>query len=125
MKIKIKTIPHANHRYETVGDYWVDDEGTKYIVVSDMGNEDYELLVAIHELIEQHLCLKRGIKEREITDFDIEFEKNRPEGNTDEPGDAPDAPYRKEHFFATNIERLISEQLGVDWKTYDDTVNSL
>ncbi len=71
------------------------------------------------------LCKERGITEQSVTDFDIDFEKKRPEGNVDEPGDAVDAPYRKEHFFATNIERLMSEQLGVNWQEYDSIVVNL
>ena len=124
MHINIHTIPHNTHRYETVGDYWDDEEGTN-IRVSDMGNEDYEFLVVIHELIEQYLCKKRGISEEDISKFDIKFEKNRPEGNEDEPGDDQKAPYRKEHFFATTIERLIAGELGVDWKEYDKAIFNL
>ena len=90
-----------------------------------MGNEDYEFLVAVHELIEQYLCKKRNIKEPDISAFDIEFEKNRQPGNEDEPGDDPSAPYRKEHFFATSIERLIAAELGVDWQEYDKKINLL
>jgi len=125
MKIVIKTIPHDQHRYETVGDYYTDCDGTKNIVVSDMGNEDYALLVALHELIEQTLTEKRGIKEEDITAFDEEYEKNRKEGDESEPGDDVNAPYKKEHFFSTNVERLMAAELGVDWKEYDKTVMSL
>ena len=39
--IEIKSIPHDQHRYETVGDYWDDGTGT-HIRVSEVGNEDYE-----------------------------------------------------------------------------------
>ena len=125
MKIQLKTIPHSSQRYETVGDYWVDQNGVRHIRISDMGNEDYEFLIGLHEQIEQHLCLKRGITEESISSFDIEYEKNRPDGDESEPGDHPDAPYRKEHFFATNIEHMIALELGVDWKLYSERVESL
>ena len=128
MKIIIETIPHDKQRYPTVGDYWVDKDGTRHIVVSDMGNDDYALLVALHELIEQTLTEKRGIKEEDITAFDEKFEIERDNGfhnDDEEAGDAPDAPYRKEHFFSTSVERLVAGELGVDWKTYDDTVMNL
>ena len=127
LNISIKTIPHKKHRYETVGDYF-DKDGKTHILVSDMNNEDYELLVAIHEILEQHLCKKRGIKEKDITKFDIAFEKRRAAGKEPEdaePGDHPNAPYRKEHFFATNIERTVALELGVNWAAYDDKVMSL
>lgn len=125
LNINIKTIPHSEHRYPTCGDYWVDENGVQQVRVSDMNNPDYEILVAIHELIELYLCQKRGIKEEGITAFDVEFENNRVEGNVDEPGDDKNAPYRKEHFFATNVERLLAEQLGVDWKVYSDIIEQL
>ena len=125
MEISVKIIPQSEHRYPTCGDFYVDASGVRHVLVSDMGNDDYAFLVAIHEVIEQHLCLKRGITEESITDFDIEFEKNRKEGDESEPGDNINAPYLREHFFATNIERLVAEQLGVDWEEYNKAVMSL
>ena len=124
-RIKIAIIPHEAHRYETVGDYWYPSEERMELRISDMGNEDYEFLVLIHELIEAHLCRKRGILEPDIKAFDEAFEAKRPEGNTDEPGFDPAAPYIKEHTFATKIERQLADELGVDWKEYDEVVNSL
>lgn len=95
------------------------------IRVSDMGNEDYESLVALHELVEVLLCQKRGITTEEVDAFDKAFEAARPDGNNDEPGDDPKAPYKKEHFFATNIEKLMSAELGVDWTAYEAAINRL
>ena len=123
-KIIIKSIPHNQHRYPTLGDY-VDNDYIDFnlenkketnIFVSDMGNEDYEFMIAIHEMVEQYLCRKRGIKEKDISDFDIAFE----ELNIDEePGDQYDAPYRNEHRFSENIERLICAELGIHWDDYE------
>lgn len=125
MNINIQTIPHDQHRYPTCGDWWLDEQGNLQIRVSDMGNTDYEALVALHELVEVLLCKKRGITTEQVDAFDKTFESNRAEGNNDEPGDDPAAPYRKEHFFATNIEALMSSELGVDWKTYEAKINEL
>jgi len=125
MKIQLRTIPHTKQKYETCGNYWVDQNGVRQIRVSDMGNEDYAFLVGLHEQIEQHLCLKRGITEESISAFDIAYEANRPEGDESEPGDHPDSPYRKEHFFATNIERMIALELGVEFAEYSKAVMSL
>ena len=44
-KIIIESVPHDSHRYETVGDWYREEDGTLRIKVSDMGNEDYEILV--------------------------------------------------------------------------------
>lgn len=125
MKIIIETIPHGSHRYPTVGDWYRDDAGRLHIKVSQEIGDEYALLVALHELIEVVLCEKRGITQESVDKFDIAYEKTRPDGDDSEPGDHADAPYRKEHFFATNIERLMSEQLGVDWAKYDAEINEL
>ena len=123
MKINIETIPHTQQRYPTIGDYWDSADGVQQIKVSDMKNEDYEFLVAIHELIEKHLCRKANIKEEDITNFDIAFEKNRENGNVDEPGNDPQAPYYIQHQFATAIEKEVARALGVDWEEYDKFVD--
>lgn len=125
MRYIIDTIPHANQRYPTVGDYWTDLDGTKHIVVSDMQNDDYAFLIMLHELIEQKLCEYRGISEEDITQFDEAFEEMREEGNVDEPGDALEAPYYNEHNLATGIERIVCAELGIPWKIYNDTVENL
>lgn len=128
MNINIQTIPHDQHRYPTCGDWWLDTEGNLQIRVSAMGNQDYEALVALHELVEVLLCKKRGISTERVDAFDMQFEKDRElglHGENDEPGDDPQAPYKREHFFATNIEALMSSELGVDWKTYESTIEKL
>lgn len=132
MNYRILTIPHNEQKYETAGDYSTTKESSpngvvevRNIFVSDMGNKDYEFLVTLHELVEAYLVAKNGVSDESITAFDIEFEKNRPEGNLDEPGDSRDAPYRKEHRIATTVEKTMAHLLGVDWQHYEDTVNSL
>ena len=128
MKVTITTIPHDKQRYDTVGDWETGPRVNEFwIKVSQMSDWRYEFLVGIHEAVEAALCHHRGITEEEVTAFDKKFDEEPPEGKWPgvEPGDSPDAPYRKEHFFATTIERLIAAELGVDWNTYDDEVESL
>lgn len=127
MKLVIETIPHDQHRYETVGDYWRDPDGTIQIRVSDMGNWNYEFLVALHELVELVLVEARGIPFSAIDAFDKKFESERAAGKhgTDEPGDDPRAPYRDEHCMATGIERAICAALRIDWKKYEEAINAL
>ncbi len=125
MKSQIESSPHETQRYPTVGDYW-DENGTDHIRVSSMKDWRYEILVAVHEMIELSLVRQRGIAEESITDFDISFEKSREDRLViGEPGDHPQAPYRKEHFFATNVERLLAAELGVDWFEYEHYVDNL
>lgn len=126
--VTIEVIPHKDQRYPTVGDWQWDENGNLKISVSDMDNWKYEMLVALHEMVEVLLCKDRGIRQVDVDRFDVQFEREREEGMQSadaEPGDSPDAPYRKEHFFATNLERLLAAELKVDWNDYDRTVMEL
>ncbi len=126
--IHIKTIPHPEQRYPTTGDYWRGESGAEEIRVSDVGNPDYEFLVALHELVEWYLTEKRGIREEDVSAFDIQFEKEIKNGAHSphaEPGFDPRAPYKKEHMFATKIEKEIAEELGIDWETYSERLEVL
>ena len=124
MKVTIEVIPNEKQRYATVGDWqWNGDDLT--ISVSEMGDWRYEMLVAFHELAEVLLCKHRGIQQSLVDAFDMLYEKERPEGDTSEPGDDPSAPYHREHQFATCIERLLALQLDVNWETYNTVVETL
>ena len=121
MKITIETIDHNQQRYPTIGDWYFQD-GQLVIRVSNLSDRRHEFLVAFHELVEAILCIQDGVDEQEITDFDTMFELNRPQGNTDEPGDDISAPYKQQHLFATGIEKLLAERLEVTWKTYENDI---
>lgn len=121
LKIEMKSIKQSEQRYETLGDWWDDENGVTQIRVTNLVNSDSEFLVCLHELIEQYLCKKRGISEESVSDHDKIFEKERAEGKWNEyaePGDDPRAPYRKEHFTAENIERLVAGELNINWKEH-------
>lgn len=119
------TIPHKYQAYPTVGNYAWTEDGALVIFVSDMRNDAYEHLVFIHEFVEAILCRQRGVKLEDIDAFDTAFEAKRVEGNTDEPGHDPNAPYHREHVFAEKIEKLVAEEMGVDWDVYEKVVESL
>jgi hypothetical protein len=125
MNIIIKTIPHSNQRYETIGDWIFNDNGDLEIYISDTGNIKYEFLIAIHEAIEAFLCMDRNIQEKDVYNFDLLYESQREPNDYSEPGDHFLAPYRKEHFFATNIERLIAAELNINWQEYDNDINKI
>ena len=142
MNIIIKTIPHKEQAYETVGDYAMLPNGVLDVVVSDLGDERMEFLVGIHEAIEAGLMRFAGIPLRASTDFDVLYEAARPDADgwrdttaveaflamagedaplptTDsEPGDHPAAPYARQHTIATAAERMLAAELGVDWHAY-------
>lgn len=125
MKITIETIPHNGQRYPTVGDWFYDEVGNLTIKVSDLGDWRYNALVGLHELVEVLKCKRDGVTQESVDAFDIEYEKNRPEGDVSEPGDSPNAPYRQQHCLATGIERIMAEELGVVWEECDTAVISL
>lgn len=93
--------------------------------ISEMGSWRYEALVLVHEVVEYFIIRHQGVSIACIDKFDIEFEKNRKPGNTDEPGDDARAPYRIAHGIATGVERVLAAVMGVDWNRYEETINSL
>jgi len=126
VKYIFKVVPHAKQRYETLGD-WIPGRPAQ-LIASKLNNADYEFLIMLHELVEHELCKKKGINDREIVAFDKKFERERMMGMhsaTAEPGDNPHSPYRREHRFATRIERLVAKQMGIKWKTYERQINKI
>jgi hypothetical protein len=118
VKILIKTIPHETQRYDTVGD-WYESIGGLHIRVSETGNEDYNFLIALHEMVEYYLCKKHGVKESDVDEFDMGFT------GSGEPGDDKSAPYYDEHQTATLVEKAMAETLGVDWDEYGKIVDAI
>ena len=130
MNIFAKTIEHRQHRYQTCGDYWHgyrEHERSMEIRVSAM-NPVSELAIIVHELVEFFLCQRAGIKEADITAFDIQWEAVKANGRNekyDEPGADPRAPYYHQHAIATKIERIIVRAGGLTWRSHCKTVDSL
>lgn len=122
----IAQVPHRKQRYETVGD-WIPGKPAQ-IRVSKMKDQRYVFLVALHEMIEFELCKMHGITDREVVAFDVNFEAERRMNLHPidaEPGDHPKAPYRDEHEFATMVEMMVAQKLGVSWSDYEKTILSL
>jgi hypothetical protein len=119
MNITIKTVPHSEQRYPTCGD-WFWENGTLHIRVSELSDWRFEALIAVHELWESFLCKHRKITQDEVDKFDKQFEARRQDES--EPGDAPDAPYRREHCSATGVERILASELQVTWDEYEKEV---
>jgi hypothetical protein len=118
--IIIETIPHHDQRYDTAGDYQLVFGGKMIVVtVSDTGNPDFDFLCAIHEMVEAYLCQKRGINFKMIDKFDMSHP------DSDDPGSLKNAPYRKEHFAATRVERAAALELDVSWREYEEALERL
>lgn len=124
MRIIIKSIPHASHRYPTCGDWWY-DEGDLEIRVSEELPEKSQQLVVLHELAEVFMCAAAGVTQEQVDRFDMTYEENRKEGDDSEPGDHTDAPYFEQHQIATFLERLAAYQMGVSWVDHEASIVKL
>lgn len=119
MKITIETIPHADQRYPTVGDWTFDATGDLTIRVSDMGDWRKEACVAVHELIEVLICKQVGVTQADVDRFDM----GHPE--LDEPGNDSRAPYYEQHQVASGIEQILAKELELDWNEYNAATGAL
>jgi hypothetical protein len=100
--------------------YWNEPKtGNRFVAVLDVGNPDYSLLVAVHEMIEQHLCMKHGVTAQAVTLWDAAWDRR-----DGQPGDHPDAPYHREHAAATKVERALAEVLVVNWDEYEHALEA-
>jgi len=115
MKITIDFIPHLEQRYNTCGDWVLDQNGDLNIHVSRMSSTKREQLVAVHELVEALLCLNDGITQEEVDAFDISYRDL-----AGEQGDAPNAPYREQHCLATGVERVLAAVMHEQWLDYEN-----
>lgn len=124
--VTIKTIPHSQHRYSTVGDWiWDEETGDLQVLVSDTGDWRESMAVGVHELVEALCCLQDGVNPLMVDSFDIDFENERLAGDNSEPGDSPSAPYYAQHQTATNVERILSTALGLHWDSYNAHLGEL
>ena len=124
--INYKVIPHSEQRYDTCGDYWLDENGIYQIRVSKMSDWRYEFLVFFHECLELAWVIFNKISLADIDAFDIEYENNRaPDDIKSEPGDDPKAPYHAGHQYASMCEHIAATVLGVKWDAYDSEVMHL
>lgn len=135
VKINIEIIHHAQHRYPTVGDWWVGPEGTLEIRVSKLKDPRHEALIAIHELTEVLIETVKRLGKLDVPPaefvaeadkFDETYEENRAEGDDEsEPGCETTAPYYQGHMAASAIENIAAMLLGVNYNTYADEIASM
>ncbi len=125
LNLRISTVPDDQQRYNTVGDYYVNEKGEREFVISDMKDWRFELLTAVHELVESAICRHRGVTDEMIDRFDLEYDAARKEGDVSEPGDSSRAPYYDAHQFANKIEQALGRELDVDWEEYGGVVDKL
>lgn len=128
MRIEIEIRPIEKMRYATCGDYFYKEDGTLRFEIADTGNEFYNKMILIHEMVEEALTKHLGITEKQIMDFDLYYEKRREQGlvpKESEPGFDKNAPYVREHTVATAIEMLMCAHAGISWNDYDNHVMNM
>lgn len=107
----------------TGADWFWDEQGNLQVRVSRLNDWRKEFSLAIHEAVEAALCKHNGVSQEAVDVFDREYEKIH---WTDlDAGDDPDAPYRREHCFASACERMLIAEFGVSWKEYDDDLEAV
>ena len=132
MRIIIETKRTIEMRYDTLGDWYYREcqreaeapDGLEMVIEVDreqVVDPRVQLVIALHELIEAKLCEDAGITQEQVDNFDRnEWPKLVAKmGDWDwvadlEPGDAEEAPYRKQHRFAMLIEHLVARELGLE-----------
>jgi hypothetical protein len=93
---------------EAAGDWFFDAAGDLHVHVRSIDVlHDRAFLYALHELVEAKLCTARGITQDQVDEFDALYQGDG------EPGDAWDAPYRREHRQACLVEYLMADMLGI------------
>ncbi len=111
-EIVIRFIPREEMRPEVtgLGDWWFAE---KTLHIRAVGEGDAAFLVALHEMIEAVLCNAAGITTDQVDSFDTRYEQKEDRGEEEEPGDAPDCPYRAQHRQAMLVEHLVAHFLGL------------
>lgn len=121
MNIEIEFIPHKQHRFTTIG-YWFVQDGTLYIQVSNEISWQNKIATVFHELIEAGICISKGITTEECDAFDAQFEEEYKRKKWDintEAGLDKRCPYRKGHIWGNRLEWLVMFLLGADKKIHD------
>jgi hypothetical protein len=129
VKVVIKTIPNNSQRYETIGDWWYDKDGTLQIRISEFDEPRHSMAVALHELFEAFAATNNKHTEEEVTKFDLWFEDQLKEekvpDSLDEPGMHPKCPYNLEHQYGTAAEMILLTLLGCNWWEYEEAVTKM
>lgn len=116
--MKIVAETKDDIRNSDLGDYFTID-GVDHYEIRSTGNEFYDMLILLHEMVEYTLLKKEGIREEIINEWDANHM------DAIDPALVKGSPYKEQHIFAENIERMVCQKLGLDWNEYDEHVMNL
>lgn len=128
MNINVEIKPKAQMRYNTVGDYFFQEDGSLKFEIADTGSPICNWMILIHEMIEYALLENRDVPIQTVDAFDFMYEKERDEAFhdlDDEPGFDKRSPYIREHTLATAVEMLMCAHAGVSWTDYSELIITL
>lgn len=125
MNITVTEVEASGMPYPTVGNWTFDKDGNLQITVLKGLTPTFSLGVALHEIVEAHLCKSMGITEESVNEFDIAFEGRGCDNIFKEPGDDPDSPYYQQHKSALIMEHAYMQVMCVPWQWYDDAVDEV
>jgi hypothetical protein len=117
--IHIEFIPQSDQRYDTVGDYFEDDDAIHFHITA-FPNSAYSWAIMLHELTEKFLKDRDGVTDAEVDVWDL-----GPGAELDDPGLSPAAPYHPHHMMADSIEREFILFAGEDWIEYEGAIEAL
>ena len=119
-EIEIRLINKSERRYDTDGDYFIENDKLIYQVVDDT-KDIYTKFTLIHEIIEHTLLnYRKKISIQDVEDFDLAFDKDPERVKLyNEPGNDKSCPYYMEHQFAENITKLMCAALDINYDDYN------
>lgn len=122
MNINIEFIPHKQHRFTTIG-YWFVKDDLLTVQVSREISWRNKIATIFHELMEAGYCIARGITTEECDEFDAMFEKEYEDGRWPvevEAGFDKRCPYRKGHIWGCRFEWIVMFLLRADKEAEDE-----
>lgn len=126
-RITVEFIKHERQRYDTCGDWTLDDlfsNGQDLVLrITETGNDKMDFCLLMHELNEALTYLfKRNFDPaavKAVDEFDMRY------GSEGEPGFDPLCPCYAEHMYAMECEHGVAAQLALDWNSYSETLGAL
>lgn len=111
--IEIRTLDVKYQRHGSLSDWHQPYGMPMKILVSNLGDADFEFILAVRKLVEMHLCGKSGIPATVVDSW------NDSHRNIIDPGVMPDSPYRSAATKSFEVAALLGELLNVDWIKFE------
>lgn len=118
MNVSIRIVPESKQRTCVSGCDWQFNGDDLLVLISPLSDWRREMLLGFHEAAEAVMCKQAGVTQKQVDDFDLEFDKMHPNEPDLGAGDDPAAPYFRQHIAAQAMESILCTELGVNWDDY-------